>query len=68
MNMSGFENELAGLYEAFGRKDAFISLNKAAKYCGCDSRTLLSDESFPVRKLGNRYKVPLIGFARWLAC
>lgn len=69
-------DHLEALYERYGKDTVFISLNEAAKYCKVDVRSLQSDKTFPIKIIGardpkakrikQRYRVPLINFARWL--
>lgn len=63
--VSGYKENLAELREAFGN-EATIPIGRAAEYLKIDRRTLLHDKSFPVRKVGNQYRVPLVNLARWL--
>lgn len=65
MERVGFHENLAALAEAFGR-ERLIPLNRVAAYLGVDRRTLLRDASFPVKKVGNQYRVPIVNLARWL--
>ena len=66
MERQGFYENRAELAEAFGAKARLVPLNQVAAYLGVDRRTLLADRSFPVRKVGNQYIVPLVNLARWL--
>ena len=54
------------LYERFGNAE-IISLAKAASYVGLDKRTLLKDKTFPAKRIGSRYFVPVRQFASWLS-
>lgn len=65
MERDGFYETRASLIECFGDVGT-VGLNAAAKYLNIDRRTLLRDESFPVRKVGSQYRVPLTPLARWL--
>lgn len=65
MERAGFYETRAALTERFGDK-ALLHIGEVCEYLGADRRTLLADESFPVRKVGNQYRVPLISLARWL--
>lgn len=64
-----FHEHLTDLHNTYGEDVKFISLTEAAKYCGKDRRTLMADETFPIKpEKGQRYfPVNLINFARWLA-
>lgn len=62
-----FYDQLKELREKYGENKTFLYITEAAKYCGVDFRTLQADKSFPVKKMGGRYRVNVINFARWLA-
>ncbi len=57
--------ELAKLQAAYPGEGK-ISLRQAAKYLGCDVRTLQGNRSFPLKKVGSRYWVSLAAMARWM--
>lgn len=67
MEKATFHDELERLYERFSRDCVFVHLSDAAKYCKMDPRTLLADKTFPYKKLGRKYQVPIVGLARWIA-
>ena len=62
---SGYKENLEELREVFG-SEAMIPIGRAAEYLGTDRRTLLHDKTFPVRKIGDQYRVPVVNLARWL--
>lgn len=62
-----FRDYVVALHEAFGPDAVLLPLNRVAKYLKKDPRSLLGDKTFPVKKVGGRYEVPLLGLARWLA-
>jgi len=62
-----YRDYLVELQEVFGADTVFISLNRAAKYLRKDQRSLLGDKTFPVKKIGGRYEVPIRRLASWLA-
>jgi len=62
-----FHDQLEALYQRFGRDRGMISLLAAAQYLDVDQRTLLTNKDFPIKKLGNAYKVPIVPLARWLS-
>lgn len=66
MEKVGFDEQRSALYERFGRDRAMIPLGEVAAYLGVDRRTLLRDRSFPVRRVGRQYLIPVISLARWL--
>ena len=61
-----YREHLMALYERFGNAE-IISLAKAASYIGLDKRTLLKDKTFPIKRIGSRYFVPVKQFASWLS-
>ncbi len=67
MEKSLYHENLEQLYLHFGRDVPTVSLFRAAKYLHKDQRTLQADRTFPIRKIGKRYHVPLTGLARWLS-
>ena len=44
-----------------------LNMKEAEKYLRKNRRTLLKDSSFPIKKLGNTYLIPLTGLARWMS-
>lgn len=61
-----FRENLARLTERFPGREA-ISIQEAAPVVGRCVKMLSYDKSFPKRKVGNRWSVPLVGLARWLS-
>lgn len=61
----GFREQLARLTEQFPGVE-MIPLAKACEVAGCSRKSLLHDATFPRKLLGGKYKVPLVGLARWL--
>lgn len=55
------------LDQRFGGRP-LVPLVEVADYLLADKRTLLADKKFPIRKVGNQYRVPLIALAKWLSC
>ena len=66
MEKATFHEELTALREKFPETE-LIGIRDAAKYIGCDYRSLLADRTFPLKKIGRHYKVSIINLARWLA-
>lgn len=62
----GFRENYARLKEVFGDVES-ISVPQAAKYLNVSRQRIMSDETFPRRKLAGQYIVVLVNFARWLA-
>lgn len=66
MEKATYHDHLTRLREVFPGCEV-ISVPQAAKFCGCKPETLRGNKTFPMKKLGRYYRVPLINFARWLA-
>lgn len=62
-----FYEHLRELRDHFGEEKVLLNMTEIEKYCHLDRRTLLSDRSFPAKKIGNRFMVPVVSFARWLS-
>jgi len=62
-----YRENLAMLYDTFGRDTVFIPITVAAKFAKKDYRTLLEDKSFPKKKKRRGADVPIRAFARWLS-
>ena len=61
----GFHEQLASLISRFPGREA-ISLEACCKILDTDRRILLKDKTFPAKKVGGKYMIPLVGLARWL--
>lgn len=61
-----FRDNLVRLDQNFPGRD-LIPIRDAAKYVGCNYRTLLNTKGFPVRKLGVYWVVPKVQLASWLS-
>ena len=62
----GFREQLARLTEKFPDRE-MITLPEACEVTGCYRQTLLRDKSFPRKKMGAVYRIPLVQLARWLS-
>ena len=58
--------QIEEIYEKIPGRPALISLRKAALVTGLDQRTLLKDGTFPLRKSGRLWLVPVVALARWI--
>lgn len=67
MEKEMFHEHLSALKSYFGEDANLIPITKVAKYCKLDYRTMLADRTLPMKRIGRRYYVPLIGLARWLS-
>lgn len=62
-----FDTNLREIYATFGRVQ-LIPILKVAEFLGRYWRTLVEDETFPIKKVGRNYFVPAVKLARWLSC
>lgn len=65
--MDEFAETRAALAERFGWDAVLVPINEVAKYLHVDRRTLIADKTFPIKMVGNQYRVPVIGLTRWLS-
>ena len=61
----GFREQLQSLMERFPGKEA-VGLEACCEMLDTDRRILLKDKTFPAKKVGGKYMIPLDGLARWL--
>lgn len=61
----GFREQLESLVSRFPGKEA-VSLETCCELLDTDRRILLNDKTFPAKKVGGKYLIPLVGLARWL--
>lgn len=61
----GFRDQLESLVQRFPGREA-IGISDCVDILGFDRRVLLADRTFPARKIGGKYMVPLVALARWL--
>ena len=61
-----FRENLALLIEKFGDVQ-LIPLQSAADTIGIDIRTMQRANDCPVKKIGRRYYITLVGLARWIS-
>lgn len=61
----GFREQLQSLMERFPGKEA-VGLEACCEMLDTDRRVLLKDKTFPAKKVGGKYMIPLVGLARWL--
>jgi len=61
----GFRDQLAVLRERFPDVEA-IDIKTCESILTCDRRTLFNDKTFPAKKVGGKFVVPIVGLARWL--
>ena len=66
MEKATFHEQLTALRDKFPEGE-LIGIQEAARYVGCNYRTLQADRTFPIKRVGRYYMVSIINLARWLA-
>lgn len=66
MEKPAYRDTLERLRELYPGRE-HLNITECAKYFRVDRRTLLNDKTFPAKKLGRHYVVPLVSLARYLA-
>lgn len=61
----GYRQQLELLTEIFPNRAA-LKITECAFVLNLDRRTLLADRSFPAKKVGSKYSVPITELARWM--
>lgn len=61
-----FRDQLQRLDEKYPGQEV-LDLKDACDLLRTDRKTLLCDQSFPAKKVGGKYIIPLVALARWLA-
>lgn len=64
---NGYREQLENLSKRFPDKE-FIGIADACAILGCDRRTLLSDRTFPVKRINGtrKYYIPITRLAWWM--
>ena len=65
MEKKDYRDNLERICERFCGE--LIPLPEVVLFLGCDKRTLLSDKTFPSKKVGGRYFVTAVALAKWLS-
>ena len=67
--MEGYREQLVRLSERFPNREA-ISIKECCETLPLNRRTILSDETFPVKRVSGKatgkYIIPLVALARWM--
>ena len=58
--------QIEEIYEKIPGRPALISLTTAARIVGRRKEFLLADGTFPVKRMGRRWLVPVVALARWI--
>ena len=61
-----YTENLAKIYEYFGKDTTLIPLRRAAEYVRLDARTLQKQPKL-VKQVGRTYYIPAVTLARWLS-
>ena len=61
----GYRQQLELLTDMFPKRAA-IKITECSEALGLNRRTLLSDRSFPARKVAGKYAISLTELARWM--
>ena len=61
----GFREQLEMLTNQFPGVAA-IDFKTCEKLIGCERHTLMNDKTFPAKKVGGKYIIPLVALARWM--
>lgn len=63
----GYREQLEHLAERYPGKE-ILSLSEVCGMLGCHRQTLLADNTFPAKRIGNKgkYYIPVVGLARWM--
>lgn len=62
-----YSGNLDLLLKKLGADTVTVSIDVAARVVGVDKRTLIADKTFPLKRAGRNYRVPVVGLARWLS-
>ena len=63
----GYRQQFEHLAERYPGKEVLTIHEVCDMFC-CHRRTLLSDKTFPAKRIGNKgkYYIPVVGLARWM--
>lgn len=61
----GFREQLELLQGLFPGVAA-VDIKTCETLTGCERHTLMNDKTFPAKKVGGKYIVPLVALARWM--
>lgn len=61
-----YRSNMERVLEKFPNQE-MISLNSVAEWVKIDKRNLMQDKNFPIKKVGGRYFVTVVGLSRWLS-
>lgn len=61
-----FRDQLQALRERYEGQEV-LTMEQSEKLLCVDRMALLSDKTFPVKKVGRRYIIPIVPLARWMS-
>lgn len=61
-----FRDQLQSLRDRYEGQEV-LTLEQSEKLLCVDRMALLNDKTFPVKKVGRRYIIPIVPLARWMS-
>ena len=61
-----FRDQLQALREQFAGQEV-LTMDQSCKLLGLDRDALINDKSFPAKKVGKKYIIPIMPLARWMS-
>lgn len=61
-----FRDQLQALRERYEGQEV-LTMEQSEKLLYVDRMALLNDKTFPVKKVGRRYIIPIVPLARWMS-
>ncbi len=61
-----FRDQLQSLREQFSGQEV-LTLDQSSALLGIARDVLVHDRSFPCKKVGKRYIIPIVSLARWMS-
>lgn len=61
-----FRDQLQSLRERYGGQEV-LTMDQSCTLLGLDRDALIHDTTFPAKKVGKRYIIPIVPLARWMS-
>ena len=61
-----FRDQLQALRERYEGQEV-LTMDQSCKLLGLDRDALINDKSFPAKKVGKKYIIPIVPLARWMS-
>lgn len=61
-----FRDQLQSLRERYGGQEV-LTMDQSCTLLGLDRDALIHDATFPAKKVGKRYIIPIVPLARWMS-